>query len=62
MHGQSVKFYCDRGYHRIGASSIICNDGKWDKQSPLCKGESYLIDLPVYSYLLIHLVLVNGMR
>ena len=47
MHGHSVRFYCNRGYHRVGASSITCNDGKWDKQLPLCKGENYLIDLSI---------------
>ena len=47
MHGQSVRFYCNRGYHRVGASPVTCNDGKWDKQLPLCKGENYLIDLSI---------------
>ena len=41
MHGHSVRFYCNRGYHRVGASSITCNDGKWDKPLPQCKGENY---------------------
>ncbi|CAH3037407.1 unnamed protein product [Pocillopora meandrina] len=37
-HGKSVNFYCDSGYKRVGARSIKCDDGKWDKPSPVCKG------------------------
>ena len=59
MHGHSVRFYCNRGYHRVGAPSITCNDGKWDKQLPLCKGENYLIDLSLL--LSINFVLKNAM-
>ena len=37
-HGKSVLFYCSFGYAKVGARSIMCNDGKWDKPSPVCKG------------------------
>ena len=39
QHGSSVRFYCRRGYQRVGAASITCNDGKWDRHNPVCKGE-----------------------
>lgn len=43
-HGHSVRFYCHGGYQRVGAASIMCNDGKWDSQNPVCKGkECYFI-------------------
>ena len=43
-HGGSVRFYCRGGYQRVGAASITCNDGKWNSQNPVCKGEeSYFI-------------------
>ena len=43
-HGHSVTFYCRDGYQRAGAASITCNDGKWNSQNPVCKGEeSYFI-------------------
>ena len=38
-HGHSVRFYCGGGYQRVGAASITCNDGKWNSQNPVCKGE-----------------------
>ena len=38
-HGGSVRFSCHGGYQRVGAASITCNDGKWDSQNPVCKGE-----------------------
>ena len=37
-HGKSVLFYCSFGYAKVGACSIMCDDGKWDKPSPVCKG------------------------
>ncbi|CAH3037421.1 unnamed protein product [Pocillopora meandrina] len=37
-HGKSVWFYCSFGYTRVGAGSIKCDDGKWDKPFPVCKG------------------------
>ena len=37
-HGKSVLFYCSFGYAKVGARSIMCDDGKWDKPSPVCKG------------------------
>ena len=37
-HGRSVRFYCSRGYQRIGAFSTKCNDGTWDNKVPVCKG------------------------
>ncbi|XP_066021713.1 CUB and sushi domain-containing protein 1 isoform X2 [Pocillopora verrucosa] len=37
-HGKSVLFYCSFGYTRVGAGSIKCDDGKWDKPFPVCKG------------------------
>ena len=62
MHGLSVRFYCNRGYHRVGASSITCNDGKWDKQLPLCKSENYLSVIDLTILLSFNLVLINAMR
>ena len=38
-HGGSVRFSCHGGYQRVGAASITCNDGKWNSQNPVCKGE-----------------------
>nr|XP_058966491.1 CUB and sushi domain-containing protein 1-like [Pocillopora verrucosa] len=37
-HGQSVRFICRSGYQRVGTSPITCNDGKWNKPFPVCKG------------------------
>ena len=37
-HGASVMFYCRYGYTRAGASSITCNNGNWNKPTPVCKG------------------------
>ena len=43
-HGQSIKFWCFRGYTRVGASSATCNKGKWDRPFSVCKGQNcYLV-------------------
>lgn len=38
-HGHSVTFFCRQGYQIVGAVSITCNDGTWDVQVPVCKGQ-----------------------
>ena len=42
-HGKSILFYCSFGYSRVGAGLIKCDDGKWDKPFPVCKGEKCVI-------------------
>ncbi|XP_078348103.1 sushi, von Willebrand factor type A, EGF and pentraxin domain-containing protein 1-like isoform X1 [Oculina patagonica] len=37
-HRSYVRFFCSYGYTRIGAPSVTCNDGKWNKPAPVCKG------------------------
>ena len=43
-HGRSIKFWCSRGYTRVGAFSVTCKKGKWDAPFPVCKGQNcYLV-------------------
>ncbi|KAL9989297.1 hypothetical protein ACROYT_G003831 [Oculina patagonica] len=37
-HGRSVRFSCSYGYTKVGAFSVTCDDGNWDKPAPVCKG------------------------
>ena len=44
-HGRFVRFYCHSGYQRVGAASVVCNDGKWNNQVPLCKDKGHDVHL-----------------
>ena len=36
--GSIVEFTCDQGYTLIGDSSIMCSDGNWSGNVPVCAG------------------------
>ncbi|CAB4020153.1 Hypothetical predicted protein [Paramuricea clavata] len=35
-HGSLIQFTCNGAYKRVGASSAICNDGRWSERFPRC--------------------------
>ena len=41
MHGNSVRFRCISGFQRIGSEFLTCDDGKWNKNIPVCKGQDF---------------------
>lgn len=39
--GEEVFFFCDDGYERNGAGSIVCtNTGDWSDVEPICESKS----------------------
>ena len=43
-HERFIKFWCSRGYTRVGAFSVTCKEGKWGAPFPVCKGQNcYLV-------------------
>jgi len=40
-HGAVVSFSCNKGFQLKGSKEITCIDGKWNANSPTCKGLSH---------------------
>ncbi|XP_031556472.1 CUB and sushi domain-containing protein 1-like, partial [Actinia tenebrosa] len=36
LHNASVRFSCRRGWNIQGSQTITCNDGNWDRTTPVC--------------------------
>ena len=41
--GRSVTYSCDSQYVLEGSAVIICEDGQWVGQAPVCRGNQYFI-------------------
>ena len=37
-HGERVRYQCDLGYTRDGEHELICLDGTWNFDPPICRG------------------------
>ena len=39
-HGKTVRYFCNPGYTLEGEVALTCEDGRWNTDTPKCKGRS----------------------
>ena len=39
-HGKTVSYRCDGNYALEGSSTLTCDDGRWNPNPPVCRGQS----------------------
>ena len=39
-HGKTVSYRCDGNYALEGRSTLTCDDGRWNPNPPVCRGQS----------------------
>ena len=39
-HGKTVSYRCDGNYTLEGRSTLTCDDGRWNSNPPVCRGQS----------------------
>ena len=37
-HGKTVRYFCNPGYTLKGEAELTCEDGRWNTDTPTCKG------------------------
>ena len=40
-HGKTVRYFCNPGYTLEGEAELTCEDGRWNTDTPKCKGNDY---------------------
>ena len=40
-HGKTVRYFCMPGYALEGEAELTCEDGRWNTDTPKCKGNDY---------------------
>ena len=38
-HGKTVSYFCNLGYTLEGEAKLTCEDGRWNNDTPKCKGK-----------------------
>ena len=44
-HGKAVRYFCNLGYTLEGEAELTCEDGRWNTDTPKCKGKRWFLFL-----------------